>query len=414
MLTDNVLLEIFDFYRENYDYPPPRVWKWHVLVHVCQTWRQIIFASPHRLNLQILCTNGTPVRKHLCIWPAFPIVIDYYYSGSSLIPNDEDNVTAALEHPDRVCYLEFNITGSQLRELAKVMQKPFLVLTHLTISSEDGNALALPARFLGGSTPCLQKIFLSNISFLALPMLLLSANDLVRLNLCDIPWNSYVSPEVMVVGLAALPRLKYFTIEFQSEVVGHKVGQWWPDRIRPPPPVTRTALPALRFFQFKGSSEYLEDLVAQIEGPLLKQIFVDYMDRPVDSQVARFFKFVDCSVGHKSTPFSLANVCLFSGRVAFTLYCHANYPDWDRHSICIIISCEEIDWQAFATSYLARLLGQFSATLSTVVHLELEVQLDEDHQLEGTDYGEWLHPFRRFSTVQDTACISGARRGRCS
>jgi hypothetical protein len=54
------------------------VWKWHTLVHVCQRWRQIVFASPRRLNLQILCTHGTPVRKNLGIWPAFPIAIDYY------------------------------------------------------------------------------------------------------------------------------------------------------------------------------------------------------------------------------------------------------------------------------------------------------------------------------------------------
>ena len=128
-LPDNVLLDIFDFYRKNH-HLRSLVWRWHILVHVCQRWRQIIFASPHRLNLQILCTHGTPVRKNLGIWPAFPIVIDLY-SLSNLTPYDEDNAITALEHPDRVCYVRLNANSSQLGKMAMVMQKPFPVLTCL-------------------------------------------------------------------------------------------------------------------------------------------------------------------------------------------------------------------------------------------------------------------------------------------
>ncbi|KAH9056310.1 hypothetical protein EDB87DRAFT_1260555 [Lactarius vividus] len=72
MLTDNVLVEIFDFCRKDHDQcPSSPVWKWHILVHVCRRWRQITFASPRRLNLQILCIDGTPVRKNLGIWPDY-------------------------------------------------------------------------------------------------------------------------------------------------------------------------------------------------------------------------------------------------------------------------------------------------------------------------------------------------------
>ncbi|KAH9014633.1 hypothetical protein EDB84DRAFT_818340 [Lactarius hengduanensis] len=86
MLPDDVLLEIFDLCQERYSFLDAieRVWGWHFFVHVCRRWRQIIFESPHRLNLRIFCTQGTPVRKNL------------------VLPNDEDNVVAALEHPDRV------------------------------------------------------------------------------------------------------------------------------------------------------------------------------------------------------------------------------------------------------------------------------------------------------------------------
>jgi hypothetical protein len=216
MLPDNALLEIFNFYRINHDDASRTVWKWHLLVHVCQRWRQIVFASPHRLNLQILCTHRTPVRKNLGIWPALPIVIDYHYSGIGITPDDEGNVICALEHPDRVCYVRLDITGSQLGKMATVMQEPFPVLTRLFVGSDDVNAPVLPSEFLGGSAPCLQEIALSGIPYPTLPTLLLSASDLVELSLHKIPPTGYISPEAMVACLAAMPRLNTFRIGFRS------------------------------------------------------------------------------------------------------------------------------------------------------------------------------------------------------
>ncbi|KAI9453667.1 hypothetical protein BJY52DRAFT_1396504 [Lactarius psammicola] len=266
MLPDDVLLEIFDFYRKS----PNRyktlfhpAWKWHFLVHVCQRWRQVVFASPHRLNLQILCTYGIPVRKNIGIWPAFPIVVDYRYpySGRGNTPNNEDNVVAALEHPDRVSCVGLLITSSLFGKIATVMQEPFPALTRLSIFSEDGNAPVLPGELLGGSAPCLQEITLNRIPYPTLPTLLLSASDLVILRLYRIPPPGYIPPEAMVASLATLPRLEDFIIEFQSATSR-------PDRI-PPPPVTRTILPALTYFEFRGASEYLEDLISRIDSPEL-------------------------------------------------------------------------------------------------------------------------------------------------
>lgn len=117
ILPDNVLLEIFHLCRMHHynRYRPSPVWKWHLLVHVCQRWRQIVLDSPHRLNLQILCTYRTPVRENLGIWPAFPIVLDLYPLGH-LTSNDEDNAIAALEHSDRVCSVRLHVTSSQWKK----------------------------------------------------------------------------------------------------------------------------------------------------------------------------------------------------------------------------------------------------------------------------------------------------------
>jgi len=200
------------------DYTIAAKWEWDLLAHVCQSWRQIVLVSPRRLNLRIFCAQGTPVRKNIGIWPAFPIVIDYSSAGRGITPDDEDNIVAALEpqYLDRVCHLEVAITGSLLGKMATVMQEPFPVLTCLDISLKDGNAPVLPAKFLGGSAPRLLWISLRGILISALPTLLLSASALVALELRKIPPTGYISPDAMVASLAALPGLRYFVIGFQS------------------------------------------------------------------------------------------------------------------------------------------------------------------------------------------------------
>ena len=45
--------------------------------------------------------------------------------------NDEDDIIAALEHPDRVSSVGLRLTGPQLEKMATVMQEPFPALKHL-------------------------------------------------------------------------------------------------------------------------------------------------------------------------------------------------------------------------------------------------------------------------------------------
>ncbi|KAI9455092.1 hypothetical protein BJY52DRAFT_685231 [Lactarius psammicola] len=193
LLPDDVLIDIFDVCRKTLRYDILPGWKWHSLVHVCQRWRRIVFASPQRLNLQIICSGRTPVRKNLGIWPAFPIIIKYGNTGVGITPDDSDSVIAALEHPDRVCDVSLQvIPDSLLGKVAMVMQEPFPVLTRLYLHSIDRSAPVLPAEFLGGSAPCLQIIHLYGIPYPALPTLLLSTGDLVEIRLHSIPPTGYI------------------------------------------------------------------------------------------------------------------------------------------------------------------------------------------------------------------------------
>ena len=382
-LPDNVLLGIFDSCRNDHpDFYP--VWDWHILVHVCRRWRQVVFASPHSLNLKILCTCRTPVRTHLGIWPAFPIVIDYHDCHTECItPDDEDNIVAALEseHLDRICFIELGVTGLQLRMFAAMMQEPLPALNQLLISLEDGDAPALPDGFLGGSAPCLQKINLDGVPYPALPTLLLSASGLVELMLYTIPRTGYISPEAMVASLAALPKLERFCIAFQWATP-------LPDRLRPPPTI-RTVLPVLSLFDFKGVNTYLEDLVSRIDCPQLIKISVVYLDPPVHFPVTQLIDFIDRSVGQRSTIFRRAHVAVFNHHVALALHHHSYHP----RSISTTTTPEAIEWQF---THMVQVLTRISATLSNVVHLELR----KGPQFGSMVNSEWQGLLQQFSAVQ--------------
>lgn len=296
-LPDTVLLEIFDIYRmdevatSSSDLP----WKWHKLVHVCRTWRDIIFSSSCRLNLELLCTHGTPFRKILDHLPALPIVIHMRSDAVHFITNsvNDDDIIAALEHPNRIHIIKLTAACSLLGKVVATMtQVPFPVLTDLWLElkqkNTDGPMPVLPDAFLGGYAPRLQRIYLEGIPFPAAATLFLSARDLVAIVLLDIPDTGYISPEAMARSLAALPRLKYLALGFRR-------GTSHPDRIRQPP-IIRTVLPFTTFV-FHGLFDYLEDFVAQIDTPQLNcfdiECFDHGLDEGVDIEFSQLCKFIE-------------------------------------------------------------------------------------------------------------------------
>jgi len=141
ILPDDVLLEMFDSYigelRE--------IEAWQSLVHVCQRWRCLVFASPYRLKLQLVCTPETPARYTLEVWPVLPLLIQGHVPETS----DVDDIVAVLEHRHRVCKIDLNVPSSQFEKVSAAMQEPFPELTDLSLWSYDETASVLPDSFLG-------------------------------------------------------------------------------------------------------------------------------------------------------------------------------------------------------------------------------------------------------------------------
>ena len=391
ILPDDILLLIFRFDRAIYldrlgevdqlGHVPS--WRWHRLVHVCQRWRSVVFGSPNFLGLRLDCGPTTRVEL-MGVWPPFPIVI----RTGKLWPMPKDyDFDAAIVHPNRVCeiYLYY-LTRLQLQRLVSAMQEQFPSLIHLMLGLvDDGHpAPDLPDGFLGGSASRLQSLELYAIGFPALPKLLLSATHLVRLILSYTSYTSYVSPETIVTGLAALANLKYLFIEF------YPVPSLPDPEIRLLPPPTRIVLPALARFDFQGISEYLEDLVARIDAPLLDSIGITIIhELAFDiSQLAQFMR--------RSTKFPTLN------ETHVDFYFNVNFNQcgvqieslpstrtFDDKSILTILHRESNG----LLSSLGQVCAWFFPSISMVEHLHLYGEPHWQNDAQGIQWLEFFHPF---------------------
>jgi hypothetical protein len=289
MLPDDVLLEIFDFYVDedvDEDFGPfeeSGIEEWITLTHVCRRWRSVVFHSPRRLNLRLLCTRGTRARDTLDIWPPLPLIIRDVDDESL----EDDNIVAALERNDRVCQIELVCFSSSELEYvtdSAAMQKPFLDLTDLRLSiygyesydeDSDEPEPILPDSFLGGTAPRLRSLKLEYVPFPGLPKLLLSATHLVHLGLYDIPRSGYIPPDVMATSLSALTNLEFLRLQFRYPRPRPALDSQHPL----PPPLTRSILPGLTMIIFKGASEYLEEILARIDVPRLNELYITFFNQ---------------------------------------------------------------------------------------------------------------------------------------
>ena len=288
-LSDNVLLETFEFCLGKDDYDEFEFGRnydgWQTLVHVCCRWQWIVFTSPRRLDLKLYCTGQRSVNsKTLDIWPALPIVV---FSRNMQPKEDVANIIAVLRQHNRVCkiyYEQFHLFQDPFLKEFAAIDEPFPALTSLELASYAPNVPVLPDSFLGGSAPRLRSLDFDGIPYPSIGKLLSSTTNLVWLSLWGIPHSGYISPETIVPCLSMLPRLGSLSLGFRHPRSPARRAS------RHPPPLTRVVFPSLTFFQFRGDIEYLEDVLSQIEAPILNQSYFRFFNQLVfDTPLLRHF-----------------------------------------------------------------------------------------------------------------------------
>ena len=287
VLPDDVLLGIFDFYVEM------RLWcesdlgteAWQSLVHVCRRWRSLVFQSPRRLNLRLVCTPERSIKDTQDIWPPLPLVAGFVDVSRSM-----DNIIATLGQSICVCEIILaDLVDWQLEKVLAAMQVPFPELTDLhLICRGTAPDIPVPDSFLGGSAPTLRHFSLSGIPFPGLSKLLLSTNHLVNLELSDIPHSGYISPEAIVALISVLSSLETLSIDFESP-------QSFPgSESRSLPPPKRSILLALNELHFRGVTEYLEELMSHIDIPQLNLLRIAFFNQ-IDFDCPRLAQIINCS-----------------------------------------------------------------------------------------------------------------------
>jgi hypothetical protein len=196
----------------------------------------------------------------------------------------------------------------------------------------------------------------------------------------------------MVTCLVALANLKSLAIGFQSP-------SSFPDRrIRRPPSQKRAFLPTLKVLHFDGVSEYLEDLVARIDAPLL-DTFHTLLFNQLVFDMPQFSLFVGRAAKLKSH---------YQAKVYF-----ADYSVFiilqgtvGTGSLEVEISSEQSDWQL---SSLEQICGQTSpnSPLTGLIRSveRLEIREDRYKWQNDIDKTQWLEFFRPFIAVE-TLCLS--------
>jgi hypothetical protein len=350
-------------------------------MYICRKWRRIVFASQQALQLRLYCTHGIPVLKALEFWPTLPIVVQY--GGSPALdppaPEDEDPIVAALKQSDRVTSMSLTVTRSLLEKLSEI-ERPFSGLEDLVLLSQDDMQLTLPHSFQWGLR--LRRLHLTSINCPVLLQLLHSSKNIVDLHLHGALRPSRFPPEVLTNALSGMVQLRSLSLHFPS-IDNHLSSL--------PPSGKLVALPALIRLNFQGITEYLEDFVARIDTPLLRDIEVTFFNKPNFDLSSKFRNFTDrIRTRHKS--YTRADILSCKRAISISL----TRPGDPACLKVQLFGKKQFSEQLF---FLARFCVHFSAPLFDVEDLRISAKRPSRPE-DGLYSEQWLEPLNSFICVK--------------
>lgn len=373
-LNDDVLLSIFKHYRpDNESIREFRLWS--KLAHVCRRWRRLIYESAFHLDAYILCTEGAPVADMLSHLAPLPLVINY--QSTNIRARDELGISRALRLHNRVRRVDLHIPSSSLRKLLVIMDEPFQILEHLSLSSPGQDAsLVLPNTLLA---PNLRYLTLNGVNFSSELSLLSSTVSLVTLTLENIRESGYFLPGHLVTRLRSFRQLQELSICFSMPLPNSGTLL---NAIE-----THVTLPKLKRFTFRGVTVYLENLVAQIRAPVLERLSITLFDQGVFA-LPHLSYFTNTTEGLK---LSMAQIIFEQGTVIITDQQVGSRPS----SFCLRVMWNTFDRQVDCA---AQICSALRPLLSGVERLTITERrwMRADRQDGSIDSAMWLTLLRPF------------------
>ncbi|KAI9434181.1 hypothetical protein H4582DRAFT_2075482 [Lactarius indigo] len=320
--------------------------------------------------------------KNLDYWPSLPLVVNYggFPMHPSPSPEDEDNIIAALKQSHRVCSISLTVTSSLLKILSTISE-PFSELEELVLLSRDNVQLTLSSTFLGHR---LRTLHSTRIAIPSLPQLLLPSRDLVDLQLHEIPGIVYFSPEAFANALQGMTQLEILSLHFLHLPPRRSYLSL------PPPPGDRVDLPALTCFKYRGTSKYLDSLVARIDAPRLGDIDIKFFGQPTldASQLGLFINRIEM----QRSPLR-AEILSSRDSISVTF----TQPRVPSTRFGLQVSCEQLDWQL---SSISQICDHFSSLLISVEDLGVKT-IGPSNVPDDMDDELWLRLIRTFDGIKD-------------
>jgi hypothetical protein len=328
----------------------------------------------------LLLTNNSPSIDTLSHLPPLPLVVHYSDRTGTITRKDEDNMHLALQQHDRVRQVTLWAPSSSLRMWLEPMNTFFPRLGHFSLmsTSTEEMGLVLPELL---RAPNLRHLSLHGVG---LPKRLLSSTiALSTLSLTHIQGSCYFRPGHLVTQLQGLPYLEDLTIGFAISVPSSSSeGELL---AAPIPPVT---LPTLRRITFLGEDVYLDDLVAQINTPLLERLNLTFFF-DLDLTLVNLTEFI-----HRTEGFGCLVVRVVFNRDGPSI--DAGYNEqWDIGNLNLQVCCEPLDWQIGSATQVCSALGKvFSAVKGLTLDLNANgMPPDWENRLDSTLWHELLMPF---------------------
>jgi hypothetical protein len=381
-------------FRANWD----RARWWYKPAQVCRRWRNLILASPVRLNLHLVCTYGTPVADMLACSHHLPLVIDYLDRDRERTTEDDDGILLAFQHCDRVRRIGLVVPATNLLRPLIAMAGRFPILERLYIRSRTGNdtSLMLPTML---QAPSLRGLALSCLALPPGSPLLTTSTSLVILVLERIPPSAYFPPSHLLAWLSSLTQLQTLSIGFTYPAPANDAE----GKLLHTQTMADVSLPNLRSLFFHGSNAYLEALLARLDTPQLEILHVwFYCQSTFNSpHLSQFTSTM------QKFRLRTAQLHFYPSEVVF-IAPKTSERDWAP--LRVQITCTHLDWQVASAVQVFR---AFATILSVVERLALKHYDDDpwerhrDNDVDSMQWRELLRPFRNVKTLSVADTLVG-------